>query len=59
MVLTSKDINPLIFGSITRNIVSQMIDVDVFTIFLDANEMNKDFGEDKKDAVMSNLLQKS
>ena len=32
-----------------------MIDVDVFTIFLDANEMKKDFG-DKKDAAMSSLL---
>ena len=51
------DTTPLIFGTVTRNIVSQMIDVDVFTIFLDANEM-KDFG-DKKDQVMSNLLQKS
>ena len=58
LVLTQKDTNPLIFGTITRNIVSAMIDADVFTIFLDANEMKKDFG-DKKDAVMSNLLQKS
>ena len=59
MVLSSNDTNPLIFGSITRNIVSQMIDVDVFSIFLDSNEMKRDFGEDKKDAVMSNLLQKA
>ena len=55
LVLTKEDKNPLIFGSITRNIVSAMIDADVFSIFLDSNEMKKDFG-DKKDAVVANLL---
>ena len=47
----------MIFGTITRNIVAQMVDVKTFATFLDEKELQRDFGHKTK-SVRVNLLKK-
>ena len=47
----------MIFGTITRNIVAQMVDVKTFATFLDEKELQRDFGN-KTRSVRANLLKK-
>ena len=47
----------MIFGTITRNIVAQMVDVKTFATFLDEKELQRDFGHKTK-SVRQNLLKK-
>ena len=57
LIQTQNETNPKIFGTFTRNIVSQMVDVKTFATFLDEKELERDFGSKSK-SVRVNLLKK-